>query len=70
MVSWPYGDAFDFSARFPKVLPLLFTHGFDSRAVTSSSFVVFAGTRESAEALTAKIADIDSGFTVEWQPEK
>lgn len=70
MVSWPYDDAFVFSERFPKIRPLLAAHGFNSRAVTSSSFVLFAGTWESAEALAAKIAEIDSGFRVEWQPEK
>jgi hypothetical protein len=68
LVGWPHED--DFGGRFYKIRPLLLAHGFDQHAVTSSAFVLFAGTRESAEALRAKIADIDAAFTVNWEPEE
>lgn len=70
IVSWPYGDTFNFAARFPKLRAVLSDHGFDGHALTSSSFLLFAGTREAADALAAKVAEIDPGFTVEWEPGK
>ena len=70
MVSWPYRDDFDFAGRFPRIRPLLFAHGFDAHAVTSSSFVMFSGTRDSADALKLKIEEIDPTFTVEWKPKQ
>ncbi len=68
-VSWPYDDTFDFSTRFPKIRPLLFAHGMTYRVATSSSFLLFAGTQDSAAALAEKVTAIDSGFIVEWEPE-
>jgi len=68
VVSWPYED-FDF-ARFLRIRPLLFAHGFNAMAVTSSSFVLFSGTQDSADELKRQIAEVDPGFAVTWEPKK
>lgn len=67
-VSWPYSKDFDFASRWPPIRDVLFQHGFDSRAVTSRSFVMFDCSEASASELEAKIPKIDPSFSVTGTP--
>lgn len=69
VVLWPFRyDEVAWNISWRKMLPLLKEHGFNWRALTSSSDASFSGTRESADFLQSKIAEIDSAFTVRWYP--
>jgi len=68
-VSWPYSSDFDFAGRFPQIRSILTQFGFDHRAVTSSSFVLFRGDEQSAIALRERLQIVDPEFKVEWTPE-
>jgi len=63
-VIWPYSEDFDFASRWPPIRDVLFQHGFDSRAVTSSSFVMLDCSEASVSELESKIPKIDPDFSV------
>ena len=67
-VSWPFSEDFDFASRWPPIRQVLLRHGFDSRATTSSSFVMFECLDGTAGVLQSEIPKIDSQFSVEWTP--
>lgn len=69
VVLWPFQyDEVAWNTSWRKMLPLLKEHGFNWQALISSSGASFSGTRESADFLQPKIAEIDSAFSVRWYP--
>ena len=68
VVRWPFGSDFDFESKWRQIRPMLIAHGMTHRAIVSSSFLLFEGDRDTADALRTEIATVSSELMVEWEP--